>query len=204
MPVSSVAVTQGSGAYLHTWQRTVSSVNREEQYVQLAEPALPTFSAIAPAVSAATSASHLLQVMAGASAYVRIHRISVEQVANATSAAAVEIALYRLTAAGSGGTSITPQPFDTGDTASATAMSLPSSKGTEASVALLRSAVAFRQAVSATSAQYDDVWEWRQTPGKKPIIIPAGTSNGVALKIATGVAGATVTIQIEFSETSWL
>ena len=203
MPVSSVRVTEGSGPYLHTWQRSVSSVNREEQYIQLGEPALPTFTAIASGISVGTAADHVLQLMAGSTNYVRVSRIEIAQVANATSASNAIFAIYRLTTAGSGGSSVTPNPFDTADTATATAQTLPSSKGTEGAQ-LLRATLLFRQTIQTTSAVQNDRWVWQQTPGRKPLIIPAGTSNGIAVKIGTGIAGATADVLIEFAETAWL
>lgn len=203
MPVSSVRVTEGSGPYLHTWQRTVASVNREEQYVQIAEPALPTFSVVASGISTATAASHLLQIMAPASACVRIHRIRVEQFANATSASANSLSVVRLTTAGTGGVTLVPRPFDTSDTSGATAMTLPTAKGTEG-VELLRTALVFRQAIATTQAQLDETWEWTQAPGRKPIIIPPGTANGIAITNPGAIAGATVMIYVEFAETAWL
>lgn len=203
MPVSSVQVTEGSGKHLHTWQRSVNSVNREEQYVQAGESGLPTYNAVAIAVSTATADSHLLQLMAPASAYVRIHRISIEQGGNATSATPMYVYVTRLTSAGSGGTAITPRAFDTSDTAGAAAQALPSSKGTEGQT-VMATTLLMRQTVATSGAQMDDAWVWQQTPGKKPLIIPAGTSNGIAIKNTTGVAGGTAIVSIEFTETAWL
>jgi len=44
-------------------------------------------------------------------------------------------------------------------------------------------------------------WEWHQSESSGPIVIPAGTSNGICLKNTTAVAGASVNIEIEFVET---
>jgi hypothetical protein len=155
-------------------------------------------------VSLATVNDHLLQIMAGSSNYVRIRRIHIEQANNATAAAFGVIEIWRLTTAGTGGTAVTPAKFDTGDAAAgATAMTLPTAKGTEGTL-LFRPVMLWRQAVSATTAQYDDVFEWTQHPGQKPIIIPAGTSNGIAIKSTTATASATVSMWVEFVETPWL
>lgn len=199
MPVSSVAVTEGAGKYLHTWQRSVSSVNREEQYVQLGEPALPTYTVMAT-VSTATTDSHLMQIMAGASAYVRIKAITVRQLVGADAATTTALYIIRLSTAGTGGTSLTPMAFDTSDTASATAMTLPSSKGTETG----GGATVVGAAITLSAAPATGSWEWAQSPGAKPIIIPAGTTNGICVKIGTGVATATAILVVTFTETAWL
>lgn len=204
MSTSSVRVTEGSGPYLWTDQRSVASVNREAQYVLLAEPALPTFTALAASISIATANDHVIELMAGSSNYVRIHRIKIEQGGSTSGTAeALTISILRLTTAGTGGTSVTPRPFDTADTATATAMTLPSSKGTEG-VELLRNVTLVRKAVLATSAQSDDFYEWTAHPRAKPIIIPAGTSNGICVKNTAAYASASLVVEIEFTETAWL
>ena len=96
MPVGSIAVTEGSGKNLHTWQRSVSAVNREEQYGQLAEPGLPTFTAVAAAISTATVNDHILTLNAAASIYGRVYRITIRQSANATAAAIATFGIYRI------------------------------------------------------------------------------------------------------------
>jgi hypothetical protein len=204
MPVGAVAVTEGSGKNLHTWQRSVSSVNREEQYIQIGESGLATYNlCYAGAVSTATGDSHILQLMSGSSTYTRVHRITVEQSANATTATLLAVAVYRLSSAGTGGTAVTPRPFDTGDTANATGMILPTAKGTE-TVELMRTVIIMRQAVGTTTTQPDDFWIWQQQPGKKPLIIPSGTANGIAVKNLSAVAAGSLVVNIEFTETAWL
>ena len=49
----------------------------------------------------------------------------------------------------------------------------------------------------------EDYWEWSQHPNGKPIIIPAGTSNGLAIKSTTAIANAGVLVNVEFTETSF-
>jgi hypothetical protein len=204
MTRSNIALTEGGGAKkTATVERTIGGVVVQSQSVVAEDSDLPTYNACASAISVATTADHVVQLMAPAGAYVRIHRISIEQVASAGTAALQTFNLYRLSSAGTGGSAITPRPFDASDTAGATAMSLPTAKGTEG-VLLMSTVLVLRQALLATSSQMDDYWEWRQTPGKKPIIIPSGTTNGVAIKIGTGTASATVTVNIEFTETAWL
>jgi hypothetical protein len=141
--------------------------------------------------------------MAGSTLKVRIRRIRFEQSGNATTAAALPVSVYRLTTAGTGGTSVTPRPFDSADAAcGATAMTLPTAKGTEG-VMLLRTIVLMRQGLATAGSTADDVWLWEQHPGEPPIVIPAGTSNGIAIKNESAIAGATCIPAIEFIETSF-
>lgn len=198
MAVSSVAVTEGSGKNLHTWQRSVSSVNREEQYVQLGEPALPTFAVTPTSMSTATANSHLLQIMSGASTYTRVYRIDIFQLASAGAATNMHLQIRRLTSAGTGGVGADVYPFDSSDTASATAMSLPSSKGTEG--VNLYSGV-LGMAATATGARLTlDFVEMRG----KPLIIPTGATNGICIKNITAVASGTLIISAVIAETAWL
>lgn len=201
MSQSSINVTEGSGKRLNTWDRTISSVLVQDQFMLPGEYPYASYVALATNVSTATVNDHLLQLMAGSSNYVRIRRIRVEQQVNASAAVLGQFGVYRLTTAGTGGTSVTPAKLDTGDAASgATAMTLPSSKGTE-STELLRFTVTFRSAVQSTMEDYG---EWVQHPSEKPLIIPAGTSNGIAIKNLATAASASAIVTIEFVETSWL
>lgn len=204
MAESSINVTEGSGKRLHTYDRTISSVLVQDQFTLPAEYPYASYVVTARGVSIATAADHVLQIMAGSSNPVRIRRIRLEQDQNATTATATVFDILRLTTAGSGGTSITPAKFDTADAAAgATAQTLPSSKGTESTV-LISLNMALRQTVATAGAQYDDLYEWTQLPGQKPIIIPAGTSNGLAIKTISGRAGATMVVTVEFVETSYV
>ena len=203
MAQSSVNVTEGSGKRLNTWDRTISATLVQDQFMLPGEYPLATYCVSASAISTATTDAHLMQIMAGSSLYVRIRRIRVEQLANAGAANVAAIEVRRVTTAGSGGTSVTPAPYDSGDSAaSATAQTLPSSKGTEG-VVLHRTALAMRAGLGSTSI-FDETWEWVQHPGMKPIIIPAGTANGIVIKNTTGIATSTVVINVEFVETAWL
>jgi hypothetical protein len=175
-------------------------VNRREQYVQLGEPALPTYTCSTSGTSVATSGEHILQLMAPAGSYVRIHRIFISQAVLASAATAGGIQILRLTTAGSGGTTRAPVAFDTGDTAGATGQSLPSSKGTEGNI-LLFARMYYVQTAPITNTS---TWEWHASDRGKPIIIPAGTSNGIAVKTTNSVTGAQADVVIEFTETAWL
>jgi len=201
---SSVNVTEGSGKRLHTYDRTISSVLIQDQFTLPAEYPYASYVVDSNFTSVATTSAHVLQIMAGASLNVRLRRLRIEQVASATTVAALSFEIMRLTTAGTGGTAITPAKFDTADAASgATAMTLPTAKGTE-STTLFRTVLIMRQATAATATQPEEMFEWTQHPGTKPIIIPAGTANGIAVKIGTGVAAATVIVTAEFVETAFV
>ena len=197
-----INLTEGSGKKSHTFQRTIGANTVEDSIVIPGEHYLAAYSVVG-AVSVATTNDHFIQLMAGGSLNVRIRRMFVEQEANATTAAAKAFEVLRLTSAGTGGSAVTPAKYDPADgAAGATAMTLPSSKGSESSV-LHRFVLPLRQAILATGAQVDDIWEWEQHPGMKPIIIAAGTSNGIAIKILSGAAGATMVATIEFTEANF-
>lgn len=204
MAETNVNVTEGSGKRLHAWDRTISATVVLDQFTLPGEYPYASYVALGAGISTATASDHVLQVMSGASSYLRIRRIRIEQQGNATTAALAVIQVWRLTTAGTGGTTVTPRPFDTGDSAAtASAMTLPTAKGTEGTL-IFQFTNLYRQAVSATSAVADDAWEWTQQPNQKPLIVPTGTANGIAIKHVTGVAAATCNVQIEFVETTWL
>lgn len=198
-----VEVTAGSGTKLHSWSKTVGANTVHDEFTLPGEYPLASYFIYATAISVATTSDHVLQIMAGSSLKVRIRRISIEQLNSASAANLQSFTLIRLTTAGSGGTSVTPRPFDTADSAaSCTAMTLPSSKGTEG-VTLWGKTLALRQAIATTATQPEETLEWQQHPNTPPIIIPAGTSNGICIKIGTGVSTATVNVIVEVTETSF-
>lgn len=202
MAESSISVTEGSGKRLRTNDRTVSSILVQEQVIQAGEPYLPTYS-VAVNPSTATATSHLLQIMAGASLNVRVRRIEIYPLA-ATTASVTVVQIVRLTTAGTGGTSVTPTPFNTGDAASgATAMTLPTGKGTIAATPLTYGMVSLYSAVP-TSGFVGNAVIWDFDDARLgPVIIPAGTSNGLAIVNNQAIAGGTVLINVIFSETSF-
>jgi hypothetical protein len=201
MAESIVQVTEGSGKKLHTWSRTIGANTVEDEAVLPAEFHLATYVAVATAVSTATAASHYLQIMAGASLNVAIRRIRLRQRTAATTASTGAIQIFRLTTAGTGGTAVTPRPFDSADAASgATAMTLPTVKGTEG-VQLWEETTWM---VAATTAfTKDNGFEWINLPNEKSIIIPAGATNGIAIK-GGGIAAGQVDIDVEFVERSFV
>lgn len=202
MAESIVQVTEGSGKKLWTWQWAVGANNVEQEVVAVGPQPWETAEAHANA-STATANDHLLTLNAGGSKKVRITRILLEQSANATTAAFASLQILRTTTgAPTGGTAITPNPFETADSIGATARSLPTTKGTESTI-LFDIRLAMRQAISATQTQSNDRWLWVASPFGKGIIIPAGTTNGIAIKSTAAVAAGGIICSIEFVETSF-
>lgn len=205
MPLGSIGLAEGATKYLHAWYRNISSVDRYEQYIQQAEPVAATYVVVAPDVPIGTASAHAVQIMSGASTYTRIHDIYVRQSGTADTAQAATFALYRLSSAGTGGTAITPAPYDTADTASATAAYYigTATKGTETTM-LNRFTLNLMETVPTTNAAPQIEWRWSSSERCKPIIIPSGTGNGIALKVGTADTLAKLNIVIEFTETAYL
>lgn len=205
MAESFINLTEGSGKKAHTWNRTIGANDVHDEFTLPGEYPLATYSVVATGISAATSADHVIQIMAGSSLNVRIRKIEIQQATLITSASESSVFVMRLTTAGSGGTSVTARPYDSADSAAgATAQTLPSSKGTEGvTLDILRTwpIQTYSTAGGPGSGQRD---ERVQLPNTKPIIIPAGTSNGIALKVTTGRAGMSFDVIIEFVETSFV
>jgi hypothetical protein len=200
---SLVQVTSGAGPKLHTWQRTVGANNVEDEVVLTGEHHLATYIAAAGSLSIATAAAHVMQLMAGASLNVYVRRISVFQYVAATTAALAPLSLVRLTTAGTGGTSVTPAALDTSDAASgAAAMTLPTVKGTEGvQVGVHTAALIQTVPVGGGSAL---LTEWNfDSLRRKGLRIPAGAANGIALKNVAAQAGASVVVEIEFTEAGY-
>lgn len=193
-----VNVTEGSGKKLHAFDRTIGANTVLDEVVLLGEPYLAHYTVTASNVSTATVNDHLVAIQAGANNKVRIRRIRIYQQALAGAAATLRVTVHRLTAAGSGGGAVTPAPFDTADSAAeATAATLNSVKGTEG-------AALFQMSMPlAAATPIPDGIEWLQVPGVKPIVIPAGTANGVAIKVTAAVATATVNLFVDLTESSF-
>jgi hypothetical protein len=195
-----VQVTEGVGKKLDTWSRIIGGNTVEDEFVLPGEFPYASYTAVATGVSSATAASHMMQIMAGAGLNVRIRRIRVNQLAAAGGVNTIDLSIVRLTTAGTGGTVITPSKLDNGDAAAgATAMTLPTVKGTEGAILWDESMWVGTAAIPPSNGR----WEWVQHPGSKPIIIPAGATNGIAIK-NTALATATFSITVELVETSFL
>lgn len=203
MAESIVQVTEGVGKKLHTWSYVVGANTVEDEVVVPGPYPWPTYTVVAGGISGAVSNDHLLCLNSGAALKVRVHRIRIRQASLVAAAALRTFSILRTTTTlPTGGTGpLTPAAHDTADTAGAVGRSVPAVKGTESTTILLAE-LALAQAISATQQGPLDVWEWRQAPNGKPIIIPAGTTNGLVIK---NIAAATVTydLEIEFSETAF-
>lgn len=199
-----VQVTSGAGPKLHTWSYTVGANTVHDEVMIPGPYPWPTYSVLASSVSMATANDHILCLNAGASLKVRIVRIWAEQVSNATAVTVSNLVVLRTTtSAPTGGTAVTAAPYDTSAAAAGAAgRTLPAAKGTE-STELMRSTLAWRQALLATATQMDDAWQWLVSPFGQPLIIPAGATNGIVVKSLTAVAGLTVNVGMEFVETAF-
>lgn len=206
MAESIVQVNSGTGPKLHTFNKTIGANSVEDEVVILGEQYLASYTVTTGAVSTATSASHVLQIMAGASLKVRIRRIELFQLAAATAAAIGQFQILRLGTAGTGGTAITPMQLESTDAAAgATAMTLPTVKGTETGANVLHQANAYLFQTVGASTQFTNplyVWDFDRLR-MKPLIIPAGVANGICVKMGAAFAGATVMLVAYFEETSF-
>lgn len=209
MTASSLQVTPGNGLRLATNSYTEGAVTVHDQKLILGEQLLPTYTVVTGPttgpVSAATLDAHLLQIMAGASLRVRIRRIELYQTGLATTATLGQIQIVRLTTAGTGGGSTgAPSPLDTAFAAAgATAQTLPTAKGTEG--AFIHGATVYWMQTAGASAERTSpmlVIDFDR-PRSLPLVISAGTSNGIAIKNASAIAGATVNIVVWLDESSF-
>lgn len=207
MAESIVQVTEGSGKKLHTNSYTVGANTVEDEFTVPGPYPYATYINQIGGASGATANDHLLCLNAGASLKVRVHRIKIVQSGNGATASIFAFQILRTTTgAPTGGTAVTPAPYDTTDTAGAAGRSIPAVKGTESTV-IMEPRILMRQALSATAGNPADVWEWRAATAQggtgKPIIIPSGTTNGLVVKNITNSAGVTWNIEMEFTETAF-
>jgi hypothetical protein len=204
MAESIVNVTEGSGKKLHTFNRTIGANSVEDEVVLFGLPYVASYSVVGPAVSLAVAATHVLQLTAGASLNVVLHRFMVYQTALATAAALSTFRLMSITTAGTGGGATTPFRMDNSDAASGAAgMTVPTAKGTE-SRKFWEGSYMVTQTVPAAggpSLMFDV--DFDKLGIKKPVI-PAGTTNGVVFTNLTALAAATCSVTFWFSEVSFL
>lgn len=191
----------GTGKKLHSYDKIIGVNTVHDEVVILGELYLPVYSVLHGGTSVATTGDHVAQLMAGASLKLRVRRITVVQDTLAGAAAQLKLEIRRLTSAGTGGNAGTgPNAYESTDPgAGATTQARPTTKGTEG-VVLWEMAIPLVAAHPIT-ARYE--WVADAAAGIKPIVIPAGTANGLCLKVQTGVASATVETHIEFSESNF-
>lgn len=195
----------GSGKKSHSFDRTIGGNVVHDSVAVAGEQYLASYVVGHEALaSTATLDSHLLQLMAGAALNLRVRRIEIYMGALATAATLMNVAVVRLTTAGTGGTAQTARALDPSDAAAgASAMSLPTAKGTEG-VRLAWSNPYMLQTVAASSQLVQPIacWDFDRIHGK-PLIVPAGTSNGIAVKNLSAVAGASVLVAVYFDEANF-
>src|SRR3990167_7903975 len=173
MAESGAGITTGTDLYFHTWTHTVSGNTRHDQIVKIGRAFEATYSAITASTSIATSADHMFVLQADADSDVWLDRVVIWQSVNAGSAARGDFALYRVSTAGTGGTTVTARPLDAADTDpfGGSAFTLPSSKGTEGNL-LWRSVLNVVAAVpnaDPIDTSHDPTW--------KALVIPNGVAN---------------------------
>lgn len=204
MAESVISVTEGAGKKLRTWNRTVGANSVEEEYVLLGEPGVSSYLTFTNGASTAVANTHLAQLMAGAGLNVRVRRIEVHQAAAATAAVLADIRVIRLTTAGSGGTAMLRNPLNpAASAAGATAQSVPTAKGTEGShIAIARPYLIQTIGASTPFTNPIVVWDFDRLRAE-PLIIAAGSTNGICVSNQAAYAGATVSIMVWFDETSF-
>lgn len=195
------SIDEGADRKIHGIERTDGADTVVQPLFVEAEPALATYIVSAQGIAAATANDHLLQIMAGASLRVGIRRVLVYQALSAANDLAFAFDLRRVTTAGTGGTSVTPAPVDTADSAAgATAMTKPTSKGTESTL-LGRHRGGIENTLATVGVQ--PVLDLSfGTERRKALWIPAGTSNGIVLKQISSDASVTFDIYAEIVETA--
>lgn len=199
MSESSLAVTAGSGSNLRTDDKTISATTVKQQVVLQGDASRATYTAIGISCSLATSGDHLLIVQGDGANYTRIHRITIRGATPGTAGVA-DIRVLRTSTAGSGGGTVNARPFDSADTDpyGGVCMTDPTSRGTEGNQLLQ-----FRLPVYAATGSSGFV-EWQADDKSKPIIIGTATSNGICVKIQTGIATDTVDVEVEFTTSTHL
>lgn len=197
-----VNVTEGSGKKLHTWNRTIGGNDVHDEFTLPGEHVYASYTACFHNISAATNNSHILAIWCGSSLNIRIRRIWMRQHNVASAAGGTPVEIWRTSSVTpSGGTAVTLGKMDNADaTANGSAMTLPTTKGTESGVPLLIFPV---EALAARPFSYDMV-NWEQRPSMKPILIAAGTTNGFAIKWVSGSTGTSVSGYVEFQETNFV
>lgn len=200
MADTSVQVTQGSGTRLHTFNKSVGGQTVHEEVMLPGEYGLATYSAGQAGIGVASTGTHAFQLMAGSSLNLYLKRMEIRQVALAGAATITTLTLLRLTTAGTGGTSLAPQPYDTTDpSAGATFAHTVTTPG--ATGATLIRGIPLALASGAPTTIVPFIWD--ASLNRKAIRIPAGTSNGIALAVVSAVATATISVFLEFVEASY-
>ena len=204
MAESLVQVTEGAGKKLHTFSRVIGANTVEDEIVLLGHPYEAEYFIDPGALAVlATANSHLIQIMAGASLNLYIHRIVGYLSALPAATTNMQFQVRRLSTAGTGGTAGAIAQLDPGDAAAgATTQTLPTVKGTEGGFVADAMGIV-PNALPTTMFQpivFD--FDWRAAH-LKPLRITAGTANGVCVKNNTALATASLLVVASFSEANF-
>lgn len=202
MSISSIGVTEGTDKYLHTNSRSIGGTARQEQATFPAQSPNATFSVVADDVSVATANDHILQIMADGTNYSRLVGFTLEPTDDVPAADDIlKVSLYRVTTAGTGGSSIGEGSYDDSESYSGDIQSIPSSKGTEGSL-LWTGYLPVDSAYAGVNGQR--MLRWEPKPSAKPIVFGPDTTDGLVWKVIDAVASCAVCINAEFITTSYL
>lgn len=203
MTASSLQVTPGSGLRLATNSYTEGGVTVHDEKMILGEQLLASYT-YTDSASVATANSHLAQITGSASLRIRVRRIELWQTDLATTARLFAVRIVRLTTAGTGGTVVVPRALDPADAAfGGDGMRLPTTKGTEGVTVAGGTGYLMQTAgASVTMPTPLLVWDFDR-PRTPPLIIAAGTSNGIAVKNLTSDAAGALDVMIWLSTSSY-
>lgn len=196
-------IDEGVDKNIATWSRTVDAATVHVQKVAVDEAFMATYTiTVFTAVTISSADKHIVQIMAGGTNRVYLRRLRFWQAANATTTQNISLVVYRLTTAGTGGTSYTPVALDPSSSAAgATAMTVPTSKGTEGSLLDQWFPTIHTTATTVGLRPMLDL-SWDGLREQSPTIA-AGTSNGIAVKCQSSDATATIAWQATICEASY-
>lgn len=185
----------------HTISTSIGGTTKEDKVVVSGEAYRSSYTALVTASAVTPSAAHMLAIEADGTNYIYITHMHMEQVALAGAATKMQMAGFRTTTAGSGGTASTARPLDTSTSAFGGLIRSIGTKGTEG-VQLLQARIDLL-AAQPTTGLSRPLWSWDMEERTGPIKIGNGTTDGFALKVITGIATATVDISISFYTLSY-
>lgn len=185
----------------HTISHSIGGTTKEDVVVVRGEAFRAAYSALVTASAVTPSAAHLLAIEADGTNYIYITHMEMDQVAMAGAATKMQLAGFRTSTAGSGGTASTARPLDTATSAFGGLIRSIGTKGTEG-VQLLQARIDLL-ATQPTTGINRPLWVWDADELTGPIKIGNAITDGFALKVITGIATATVDISIRFYTLSY-
>lgn len=202
-PHTYIGVNEGTARKISGVTRSIGSNDVTQMDAAVTLPYVPTYTVVTSSpVPLATASSHVFQLMGSTINRNLLRWIEVTQVGVAASAKQVEFEVRRLDTAGTGGTTLTPNPVDQVDPVTTTrGMTLPSSKGTEDELLGKRAG----PVLTAPTAGHARVvrFEWVDDVTTKPVTVSAGGTSGIALKNLQTDTTATVLVEVGFQEVFW-